>query len=162
MSTSNQLTTNSQQTYNKVELAFIFQEFKRLQDARQEFYSERVLEEWVKSFWGERISANVVCKMICSVRTKSKVYGKLTLSDIINADIEDMPDIVNTHSQINDNPLMVLCCRCGRATTVKKKDALSFDRNIKCPNSNCRNTLHLEKLKQFARECIEMNQHFYF
>src|SRR5512143_3895336 len=85
--TSTELSTSLRQSYSKEECEFIFIELKRLSASRQESYNKATLTEWINSFFEKGITAQTACRMISAVRINAKVYGKLSFSDFINADI---------------------------------------------------------------------------
>jgi ribosomal protein S27E len=157
--TSTGLSTSLRQSYTKEECDFILIELKRLGASRQETYSKVTLHEWISSFFEKGLPASTVCKMIAAVRMNTKVFGKLSFSDFINADISGIKNTTSLYNDPTAHFLIVLTCsNCGRTTTVKKLDAFDFPRNIKC--AKCSRILTPDKLNEFAQQISENFEEF--
>lgn len=148
------LSTSLRKSYTNQECDFIILELKRLSLSRQETYSKATLHEWISSFFEKGIPAQTVCKMIAAVRMNTKVFGKLSFSDFINADISG---VKNTSAFYNDPTahflIVLTCSKCGKSTAIKKLDAYDFPRTIIC--KKCGNLLSPAKLNEFASKVSE-------
>ena len=71
--------------------------------------------EWISSFFEKGITAQTVCRMISAVRISAKIYGKLSFSDFINADITGVKNTTAFYNDPTAHFLIVLTCsKCGR------------------------------------------------
>ena len=111
--------------YNETEKQFIHNEFKSLMAARQEKYKDDTLREWVKAFWDNGYNANQVCRRIRAVK-EALIYGKVTFADFVNAEIEEVPDIISNEVKDEYLYLTLICRDCGKSTTMQKKDLYVF------------------------------------
>jgi hypothetical protein len=119
---SSELSKHSITGYTDLEKRFIQQEFIALANARQDTYSNDTLREWVKTFFEKGYTANQVCKRIRAVKEDVKLF-KVTFVDFINAEIDDIPDIVQQQANKELYLYAILICSvCGKSTTIQKKD----------------------------------------
>lgn len=133
--------------YSEAEMGFIVSELNSLKTVRQENYSKETVREWVKLFWEQKYTANQVCKRIRAVK-EAKVYSKVTFADFVNAEINDIPDIVGQTVKDEYLFLLLVCRDCGKATTLQKKDLYSFKKVRICEHKE----LNAFDLKQLYSE----------
>lgn len=136
--------------YNKVEKKFIFDEFKSLMAVRQDKYLDDTLKEWVKCFWDAGYTANQVCKRIKAVK-EMKVYSKVTFSDFINAEIEEIPDIIPPEVKAENYYVIFTCKVCGKSTTAQKKDLYTL-KQIKICNHKIMDEFNIKSYSTSVNE----------
>lgn len=151
----NQLSKQLVKGYTDFEKSFIAREFKSLADARQESYSQDTIREWVKIFWEQEMTANEVCKRIIAVKLNTKIFGKITFNDFMDADLNGLKDIIPVEKESFYYALLT-CKECSKVVSVQKKDLFRLPEVKICEHK----TVDTFDLKEMSSKLVNNFQEF--